>query len=223
MIKLVAFDWNGTILADTVPCWEGANKEFIEAGLKPVSIQRYRQIFTIPYIETLVKNGADRSYVIKNSKRISSAFHDYYEQRPASCRTRGGVRGVLSWLKKNHIQSMIYSNHTVVGIEAQLKRLKIGHHMDVVLANGTTEGSLHNKGKGEKLRDYARKNKYKPSEIISVGDTEEEIQIGKKHGFHTVAITGGYNTVARLKKQKPDFLIHNMKELIGIINKLNRK
>lgn len=118
---------------------------------------------------------------------------------------------------------MIYSNHTIVGITAQLKRLKIGHHMDVVLANGTKQGALHKKGKGQKLNDYVKRHKLKPSEVISVGDTEEEIEIGKHYGYHTVAITGGYNTIARLKKHKPDFLIHNMKELIGIINKLNRK
>jgi len=221
MIKLVAFDWNGTLLADTEACWEGANAEFKAAGAKPISLLRYRQTFTIPYIECLVKNGVKRKHVLANSKKISDAFHNFYEPRAARCRTRGGVREVLAWLKKNRIQSMIYSNHTIVGIESQLKRLKIGHHMDVVLANGAKEGSLHSRGKGQKLNDYVKRHKLKPGEVISVGDTEEEIEIGKHYGYYTVAITGGYNTVFRLKKRQPDFLIHNMKELVGIIKKLN--
>ena len=70
---------------------------------------------------------------------------------------------------------------------------------------------------------YIKQNKFKPNEVISVGDTEEEIEIGKKYGYHTVAITGGFNSTGRLKKHKPDFLIHNMKDLIGIIKKLNKK
>lgn len=77
-------------------------------------------------------------------------------------------------------------------------------------------------GKQQKLEDYVKKHKFKPQEIISVGDTEEEIEIGKALGYHTVAITGGFNSTKRLKKQRPDFLIHNMKDLAGIIKKLNK-
>jgi len=223
MIKLVAFDWNGTLLADTIACWEGANAELIAGGAKPINLQRYRQTFTIPYIECLVKNGVRREHVIKNDKKLARSFHNYYEPRAAKCRTRGGVREVLAWLNKSKVRSLIYSNHTMVGIEAQLKRLKIRDHMDIVLAHNNQGGSMHSKNKGQKLNDYVKRRKFKPSEVISVGDTEEEIEIGKHYGYHTVAITGGYNTVARLKKRKPDFLIHNLKELIGIINKLNRK
>src|SRR5262249_30752686 len=113
--------------------------------------------------------------------------------------------------------------HTIVGIESQLKRLNIKTHMDIVLANPDIGKTFHFKGKGEKLNNYVKKNKLKAGEVVSVGDTEEEIEIGKKYGYHTVAITGGYNTTARLKKHHPDFLIHNMKELIGIVKKLNKR
>ena len=81
---------------------------------------------------------------------------------------------------------------------------------------------MRSKDKGQRLFEFTKKHKYNPREVISVGDTDEEIEIGKRYGYHTVGITGGYNTTARLKAAKPDFLIHNMKDLIGIIRKLNR-
>ena len=74
------------------------------------------------------------------------------------------------------------------------------------MANSKIDGSVHNKKtKGRRLAEFISHKKLKPREIISVGDTEEEIEIGKHHGFHTVAITGGYNTIAKLKKHHPDF------------------
>lgn len=222
MIKLVAFDWNGTLLSDTRACWEGANIELIAAGVKPISLQRWRQTFTIPYIECLVDNGVDRKTGIKNAQKLANAFHSFYEPRASKCRTRGGVREILTWLQKNKILSMIYSNHTMVGIEAQLKRLKIRAHMDIILAHSTQAGAVHSKNKGQKLYDYVKTKKLKPKEVLTVGDTEEEMEIGKHYGYHTVAITGGYNTTARLKKHRPDFLIHNMLELKKIIKGLNR-
>lgn len=223
MIKLVAFDWNGTLLSDTRACWEGANVELIAAGAKPVSLLRWRQTFTMPYIETLVANGVKREQGIKNSKKLAAAFHGFYEPRASKCRTRAGVRESLLWLRKQKILSMIFSNHTMVGIEAQLKRLKIRDHMDVVLAHVDQDGAVHNKNKGQKLFQYVNSKKFKPNEIVIVGDTEEELEIGKHYGCHTIAITGGYNTTSRLKKHHPDFLINNMKDLIPIIKKLNSR
>jgi len=223
MIKLVAFDWNGTMLSDTICCWEAANKEYEACGAKGISMLTFRQTFDIPYLETMVKNGANRNFIKKNSAKIAKVFHDYYEPRAARCRTRSGVREVLAHLKKHGIRSMIFSNHTVTGIEAQLKRLNIRQHMDIVLAHEKMEGAVHTRNKGQRLNEYTKKHKYKPKEVIVVGDTEEEMQIGKEHGFYTVGLTGGYHTTSRLKKHHPDYLIHNMKALVGIVKKLNKR
>lgn len=223
MIKLVAFDWNGTILADTIPCWEGANEELKAAQVKPISLLKWKQTFVIPYLECLVANGVDRKFALKNSKKLSTVFHHYYEARATKCRTRSGCRQVFAWLHKNDITAMIFSNHTQNGINAQLVRLNIKNYIDVVLAHTEFDGALKSRGKGEKLLSYVKSKKYKPHEVVVVGDTEEEIEIGKKYGFYTVAITGGYNTTARLLKHSPDFLIHSLVELEKIVKKLNAK
>jgi phosphoglycolate phosphatase-like HAD superfamily hydrolase len=88
--------------------------------------------------------------------------------------------------------------------------------------NQSDQSHVFGRTKEQKLFGFVKQNKLKPREVVSVGDTEEEIQIGKQYGYHTVAITGGYNTTARLKKQKPDFLIHNMLELKKIVKQLNK-
>ena len=56
--------------------------------------------------------------------------------------------------------------------------------------------------------------------MIIVGDSIEEIEIGRKFGMKTVAYTQGDYTPYRLKKKKPDFLIDNLKQLKSIIKKL---
>ena len=221
MIKLVAFDWNGTLLSDTNITWRGGNLELKACRTRPISMARFKETFTVPIVETLVKNGADREFCLKNSVMLSNVFHNFYESHADKCRTRGGVREILAWLHKNKIITSIYSNHTLTGINKQLKRLVLSHYMGVVLAHTVIDGAMNNKNKGERLFEYLKRHKLKPNEIISIGDTDEEIEIGKKYGYHTVAITGGYNSTARLKKHHPDFLIHNMLELKKIIKKLN--
>lgn len=222
MIKLVAFDWNGTLIADAklaVTADNYALRPFIK---KPISLQKFRDHFMIPILGYLSALGMSRNKYLYHSEEINRRFNQYYEARVDRCRTRGGVKAALKFLKQNKITSIIYSNHVTIFIDRQLKRLGLKKYFDAVIARAEDDRShMHTRGKQQKLQNYVRFKKLKPREIISIGDSEEEIEIGKTLGYHTVAITGGYNTTARLKKHHPDFLIHNMLELKKIIKKLN--
>lgn len=222
MIKLVAFDWNGTILADTQIAVKAENIALKAVGVKPISVQKFQENFDIPIIKYWENLGLSKSFLKRHLMTIEETFQMNYERLALKSRTRSGVKPVLVFLKNKQIKALIYSNHIVPYIEKHLQRLQIKSFFDQVLARPLTDVShMMARGKQQKLHNYVLENKFKPQEVISVGDTEEEIQIGKSLGYHTVAISGGYNTTKRLKRQKPDFLIHNLAELKGIIQKLN--
>jgi phosphoglycolate phosphatase len=223
MIKLVAFDWNGTLLADTISSLEGSNANRKHFGLKPISLSRYRQTFAVPISEFWLANGGTAKHLATMAEEHNRIFNSFYEPRAAKCRTRSGARALLEWLKKNHIAAAIYSNHTLSGIEAQLHRLKIRDYFDSVLARTIRDGASHvnQRSKDQKLYYYVKKKKFKPHQVLTIGDTSEEVDIGKKFGFHTVAITGGYSTASRLNAAKPDFLIHNLIDLKRIFGRLS--
>ncbi len=223
MIKLIAFDWNGTLLSDTQMTLKAENKAILAVKGKPISLNKFRQTFDIPIIKYWKTLGYSDIFLKKHLNTIEEVFHLNYEIFANQARTRAGSKEVLDWLEKQKIQRVIYSNHNIPNIERRLKRLKIKPLINTVLARHLGDHSqLHERSKDKKLFDYIKQQKFKPHEVISVGDTEEEIEIGKKYGYYTVAITGGYNTTPRLKKHHPDFLIHNMLELKGIVKKLNR-
>ena len=222
MIKLVAFDWNGTLLSDTWAALKSDNIALKEMGFKPISRKTFTQAFDIPIKNYWNNIGMGKDFFETHMVKIEKLFQKNYEKFADKTRSRAGSKEVLKWLKQNNITAMIYSNHTTTNIIRQLNRLGIAEYIDTVLARPDHDVShLHARGKAEKLYAFVKKNKFKPKEVVSVGDTEEEIEIGKHQGFHTVAITGGYNNTARLKKHRPDFLIHNMLELKKIIKKLN--
>jgi phosphoglycolate phosphatase-like HAD superfamily hydrolase len=91
-----------------------------------------------------------------------------------------------------------------------------------LLANTALDSTLKARNKQEKLIDYIKSNKFKKSEVVIIGDSPEEIEMGKIAGIKTIVITGGYYSTPRLGKSKPDFLINNLNELIEIIKKLNK-
>jgi len=78
------------------------------------------------------------------------------------------------------------------------------------------------RSKGDKLKDYLKTNNVKPSEILVVGDTVEEIEIARELGAISVAITNGYNSTKRLKSKKPDYLLNDLRKIEGIITNINK-
>lgn len=222
MIKLVAFDWNGTLFADTTALADGANQVLRLFKLKPASILEYQKHFDVPVKKTYIGLGIPENRLDGKSKQIAETFHLFYEKRASNVRTRANAKKLLAWLEKNKIPSIIFSNHIEDKIVIQLDRLKIKKYFSAVLANYHIESSQKARMKKEKLREYVKIENLRPKEILVIGDTIEEIEIGKEMSYITVGLTGGSCTVSRLKGSNPDFIISNLSQVIPIINKLNK-
>ncbi len=223
MIKLVAFDWNGTIFADTDACLEAVNEVCKSLGLKPISLTTFRQHFDVPIRKGYLGMGIPASVLDKKIKEISSGFHTNYEPRAIKVRSRAFAKQLLQRLSKNHIQAIIFSNHIDEPIKTQLKRLSLDKYFSEVLANSHLETAFKGRAKQEKLKNYIEGQNLLAKEILVVGDTIEEVEIGKKLGSFTVAITYGFCSTSRLKAANPDFLISNLREVMGIIRKINKE
>lgn len=220
MIKLVAFDWNGTILADTVACLKADDAALIALGHKPVSLKKFQETFEIPVLKFYERVGIDIDQPLENFERTEKIFHQVYDKYSARTRTRAGARSLLKWLKSRKIESVIFSNHIENHIFKHLKRLKIEKYFDKVIANSRMGDALIKKEKGEKLKIYLANRGIDPKEILIVGDTIEEIEIARELGGISVALTDGYNSTARLKAAKPDYLLNDLRQIEGIISNL---
>lgn len=221
MIKLVAFDWNGTLLADTQTVVDCTNIQLKVFGNKKIDIKIYRQTFEIPVNKFFENIGLDPKIIKEKYSKSGDIFHREYETRVKKLRTRFGAKKLLASLDTKKIKSVIVSNHAAHRIKEQADRLKISHFLDAILANDNTHDSYTIKGKEKRLIDYLKKNKIKNAEVLLIGDTTEEIIIGRDMGSKTVAITNGHSTTIRLRAAKPDYLIDNLGEVIGIVKKLN--
>lgn len=222
MIKLVAFDWNGTLLADTLATYQGNHEVFKKFGHKRISLALWRDTFRVPILDFYMIHGWTRKEFLRHNKGIAKVFHEYYENRITNVRSRSGVRKTLEWLAKKDVEAIIFSNHTVEGIQSQLQRLGLDKYITKIMAHTELDGSHKMKSKEKKLAQYIKSQGLKNSEVLVVGDSVEEVEIGANLGIKSVSITGGYNSTKRLKSVNPNFLIHNMVELEKIISKLNR-
>ena len=218
-IDLVVWDWNGTLLADTQACIDAGNQLIEHFGGTPMERKRYVQEFDFPVIDFLCAQGCDREEFLKPES--AKVFHHYYEPRAAKCRTRRGTRETLYQLKDRSIDSVILSNHLTHAIMGQLKRLHLTDYFNEVLGNHDCGTVAKGKNKVERIVGYLSRNSNSPSNTVIVGDSPEDIEVGKELGMTTVGILDGYFYNPRLKATNPDYLISNVSQVLGIIDELS--
>lgn len=219
MIKLVVFDWNGVLIADAGICAKSVSHVLESLGRKPISIGTFRKVFSLPASNIYRAQGFTEEEITKYANIIQERFHADYEPRAAKVRTRMGARALLEFLSKRNIESIILSGHSNEGVQSQLRRLGLEKFFSHVFANDIY-GAMRGRNKLEKLEKFLSQKSFNRDEVLIIGDSTEETEAGKHLGIHTVAITGGYVSARRLKEHKPDYVIHNLNQLIGIIEKL---
>ena len=221
MIKLIVFDWNGALIADTQAAYETDTHVWRMIGRRGLDFKTYTDTIRIPVSEYYREHGISKERLKRLSRKISDAFHPFYEARAKGVRTRRNARALLEWIRRRGIEAIILSNHTTEGLESQLRRLKLEKFFSAVLTNSSKRAVMKKRNKKERLIEYLRKSSFKKNEILMLGDWAEEAEAGKRAGIRTIAITGGYYSTRRLKAAKPDHLIHNLAEMIPIIKKLS--
>lgn len=217
MIKLVAFDWNGTLLSDTYPIYLGDAEVCKFLKLRIPSYSEFTELFDIPVKNYYLKLGAKEKDLMANAKKIEEIFHKDYESRITKVRTRAHTREVLNYLKEKNIGRMIFSNHLTGKIKEQLTRLKLIDYFDEVSGNSDPTTALKSRAKNERLKEYIKRKGYKPREVLIVGDIIEEIQIAREIGSTVASITHGNCSTRRLKEAKPDYLISSLRALTKIL------
>jgi HAD superfamily hydrolase (TIGR01549 family) len=119
-------------------------------------------------------------------------------------------------LKKDY-PLIIISNSETVFLNASIKTLKIKGLFKKVY------GAEKFSKKDVLLKKLFKKMKMKPSEAIYVGDRFSDIDFARTAGCIAVAIHNkcSWSTLTKIKKEKPDYIIKDFKDLKSLVKKLN--
>lgn len=217
-MKLIAFDWNGTILDDLDECYEASKEVLKRLNGKTITQEEFRRTLHIPIIDFYMQHGLKRDHIIENSHDLSVIFHTFYETLAQDCSMREGTQELLEWLGPRKVRCIILSNHTVESIEEHLSRLGIRKHFADILANERLDAPISERNKLEKLRDYMKVHGYGREDVAIVGDSLEEIEVAKDLGITSIALAGGHYEESRLEALNPDYLLENILDIKTIIN-----
>lgn len=217
MTDLVVFDWNGTLLSDAQIVYETNSMTCRYFGKPEMTFEAWQDIYTIPIVDIYLQRGFTRAEFLEHSAFITRIFHEAYERAAEMAALRDGARELLEHLASSAIPAVILSNHTAGGIRSQLERKGVSSLIETVLASEEKDDAGTERRKHRRLKEYIQGKGIDTSRVIIIGDTDEEVGIGKSLGMRTVAVSGGFQSERKLRLASPDFLVGSLSEVVGIL------
>jgi phosphoglycolate phosphatase len=218
--KTIVFDWNSTLLDDVDLTVDSVNAVLSGIGHIPISLDDLRNHHAWPLDLFYKQLGLTDEETNRALTIDRDYFHNHYETHVNDVTLRSGTVELLQHLSAQGVCLLILSNHLIDPICLQLDRFAIRNYFHEVLAYANREVQFKDMTKGERLRQYVGKRKLRPEDAIIIGDTPEEVEIGRDLGLTSVAITGGIVSEQRLREEKPNYLIHELNEFSPILREL---
>ncbi len=198
-IENVLFDWSGTISDDLERVYNTNMRLFEMWGLKTMSLEEFRRIVILPYMDFYYKFKKDISIEeVKELFKKEYALGEKTKPFPSASRT-------LDFLKEKGVKMIILSSHTQELLEKEAREYGFEKHFLEI------NGSVHNKV--EEINSIIERNGFDPKKTVYVGDMVHDINAGKEGKIGTIAITWGYDAKEKLLTAQPDFVIDDLVEL----------
>lgn len=103
----IVWDWNGTLFHDNDAIIGATNAAFVELGLEPITLERYRALYCVPvpkfYERLMGRLPTDAEWEV-----MDDVFHRYYAEHRVRCGlTEGAVELLAGWRSAGHSQSLL--------------------------------------------------------------------------------------------------------------------
>jgi len=191
----IIWDWNGTLFDDLLLCHDIICKLMVQYGLPEITLQTYRDSFTIPVRKYYEKIGFD--FQKESFEIVGKKWMDEYERRKFECRLSEGIVDILDRIKNLNIEQSIlsaYSQHTLdemVDYYGIRKYFKYVAGLDNIYA-----ASKLNQGK--KLIEQINTGNEK---VLLIGDTIHDLEVAAEIRADCVLLSSGHQSRENLEMQ----------------------
>ena len=190
--KHVIWDWNGTIFNDVKIGVDIINILLKERELEELTIDGYREVFTIPVKNYYADLGFDFSK--EPFEVVGKYWMDEYERRKLECGLFDGVIDLMDKIESLKIgQSILsaYSQHTLEEMVDHFGLRKYFTHI-VGLDNIYAASKMH---LGIELMNRLGNGK---GETLVIGDTVHDFDVAMEMGADCVLVASGHQSKNKL-------------------------
>lgn len=226
MIRMVVFDMAGTTIDENNMVYKCVQKalnihnvpatleQVLEVGAGKEKLHAIKDVYAEVMQDVVAEETALTIY-----DTFSHLLHDAYEV--IDMKLYDGLRSTLFYLYKRDIKVVFNTGYNKDVATKILKKVDCIVGRDIHLL--VTADMVENGRPAPDMIEYALSLfQIKPWECIKVGDSAIDILEGKNAKVkYAIGITTGAQTYDQLSTENPDFIIHNLREIIPIIETVN--
>ncbi len=214
LIKLCVFDLDGTLLDTVETMTECINKALLSESIPPISknecIELLEESESDMFVEILKSRGV---FDLKRLDALFRVFTKTYQSAPVSATLPfPGVRELLGRLSDEGVHVAVYSNRA----DTLAHTLICSFFPGIAYIQGYREGDKRKPGP-EGLWQIASHFDVSREEILYIGDSELDIEMGKRAHIKTLSACWGYRTRTCLTSHGASFPICLPEEVLDFL------
>ncbi|MFE9625628.1 HAD family hydrolase [Streptomyces sp. NPDC006527] len=192
----IVWDWNGTLFHDIDAIIGATNAAFVELGLEPITLERYRALYCVPvpkfYERLMGRLPSDVEWEV-----MDEVFHRYYAEHRVTCGlTEGAAELLADWRSAGRSQSLLsmYVHEELVPL---VRGFGIEPHF--IRVDGRTGPSGGSKAE-HMVRHLQALSAVDPEHTVVIGDAADDAVAALHVGARAVLYTGGSHGRASLEE-----------------------
>jgi HAD superfamily hydrolase (TIGR01509 family) len=203
-INTLLFDWDGTLVDSAQLGLTAFEQSFADLG---VTFDReiYRTAYSPNWYSVYEAMGLPK----EKWQLADDLWVQHYGEQTAL--PLPGVQETISALKQRGYRLGVVSSGNECRVAREINDLGLESFFEVVVCNEQMENK---KPDPEGLETAMRSLGCSSEATGYVGDSPEDIEMGKRAGLLTVGVLSAYPTSWKLKSQQPDILIESLPELL---------
>lgn len=204
---VLIFDFDGTIAKTMLAAKKILDRLSLELNFRKIGNREIEELRGKKTEEIIKISGISLRKVPSAVKKARLLLADEISNlKPVK-----GMKGVLAQLKKEGCEIGILTSNSKENVEIFLDKNNL-NLFDFIYSGSSIWG------KSSVIKDLIKKRKLNSRNIVYIGDETRDIEASRRAEIKIIAVTWGFNNEEILKKQNPDYLAKQPKELVEILS-----
>jgi phosphoglycolate phosphatase len=205
-MKSIIFDWSG-VVRDTVTSqlWI-VNRIFEKYGVTKISLEEFRENWEQPVV-LFYQKYLPKDYV--EAERVKMFRENSFDKDCPKSSAYADMAELVHKLKRDGIFLAIVSTDLKETLTVDIKEWVLENVFDKIVTDVDDKFAA--------VSEILKANNLNPRDTFFIGDSNHEIDVAKKTGINSIAVTWGFTSERKLRARSPDYIAHNPQELESIV------
>ncbi len=211
-VKVVIFDWDGTLIDSVDHIADSLQQAATELGYPDLEREAYRDIIGLGMIEALEKlyPGLTREEIV----RIREGYAGYFFQKMTTPQNVfDGMADVVADICRSGRGCSVATGKSRKGLAKALTTSGLGHHFDITRCADETRSKPDPLMLEEILEFYG----YQPEEAVMIGDTRYDLDMARRIGMPAIGVEWGVHKRDVLQEYDPHAVVNTVDELRRVL------